>query len=602
MTDGTASALHPKYSLIHYVWKLLRLQVEITFSTFRAGRLRRKIGMILLYVGILIFAVFVFVVSWLLLWLLRSPDLAKFLAEQGQPSIAPFLESVPVLILAGSFLALMLSSFGVLLQALYLAGDMDFLLSAPVPVRAVFVSKQLQAILPNFGLVALFGLPVLLGLGASGGYNFLYYPMVVIVLALTALAAAGVSSFLVMGVVRVFPARRVAEVLGAVGAIVSILCSQSGNFINAMHPDYSKITGQQIPLDLITRFNSPWIPLSWPGRGLVDLGQGRWLSGILFLALTLVVMGGLFYLSLITAERLYYTGWARMQVGSRKKRTAAKPSVSPALAAAAPVRTAHISPLARFIPSPVLGIVGKDFLTLRRDPRSMSQLVTPLIVALVYGVFLLRPGAFPSSDTAGAPDWLLQGMQNVMVYGSVGLAMFVGWSLQSRLALMGFSQEGKNYWVLKCAPISTLRLVASKFLVAYVPALVLGWACMVVVSLLKSAPISILVFGLIVVALSVSGTAGINLAYGILGVNLTWEDPRRMNAGFSGCLSPLFSLIYLAVVAGLFIGPAMLLGAFGVPALAGQAVGLVLGGTFSVACAIIPLWLASRRVARIGES
>ncbi|MGD0807991.1 MAG: hypothetical protein ABSA10_11095, partial [Anaerolineales bacterium] len=198
--------------------------------------------------------------------------------------------------------------------------------------------------------------------------------------------------------------------------------------------------------------------------------------------------------------------------------------------------------------------------------------------------------------------WLLQGVQNVMVYGSVGLAMFVGWSLQSRLALMGFSQEGKSYWILKCAPISTLRLVAAKFLVAYVPALVLGWVCMVVVSLLKSAPISILVFGLIVVALSVSGTAGINLAYGILGVNLTWEDPRRMNAGFSGCLSPLFSLIYLAVDAGLFIGPAMLLGALGVPALAGQAVGLVLGGTFSLACAVIPLSLVSRRVVHIGEN
>ena len=89
MTDGAAGALPPKYSLIHYVWKLLRLQVEITFSTFRTGRLRRKIGMILLYVGILIFAIFVFVMSWLLLWLLRSPDLAQFLAEQGQPSIAP---------------------------------------------------------------------------------------------------------------------------------------------------------------------------------------------------------------------------------------------------------------------------------------------------------------------------------------------------------------------------------------------------------------------------------------------------------------------------------------------------------------------------------
>jgi hypothetical protein len=602
MSDETAGAVYTGHSLLHYVWKLLRLQVEITISTFRAGRLRRKIGMILLYLLIAAFAVFVFVMSWLLLSLLRSTDLAKILAEQGQPSLTPFLESVPVLILAGSFIALMISSFGVLLQALYLAGDMDFLLSAPVPVRAVFVSKQLQAILPNFGLVALFGLPVLFGLGASGGYNVFYYPLVVIVLALVALAAAGVSSFLVMGVVRVFPARRVAEVLGAVGAIVSILCSQSGNFLNAMHPDYSKISSQQLPLDLITRFNSPWIPLSWAGRGLVDFGQGRWLTGILFLVLTFALTGGLYFLSLTTAERLYYTGWARMQVGSRKKRSAAKLSASPALADAAPVRTAHASPLARFIPSPVLGIVGKDFLTLRRDPRSMSQLVTPLIVALVYGVFLLRPGALPSSETAGAPDWLLQGMQSVMVYGSVGLAMFVGWSLQSRLALMGFSQEGKNYWLIKCAPISTLRLVASKFLVAYVPALVLGWLCMLVVSLLKSAPISVFVFGLIVVALSISGTAGINLTYGIIGVNLKWEDPRRMNAGFSGCLSPLFSLIYLAVDAGLFIGPAMLLGAFGVPALAGQAIGLLLGGIFSLACAVIPLSLVSKRVVHIGEN
>jgi hypothetical protein len=249
----------------------------------------------------------------------------------------------------------------------------------------------------------------------------------------------------------------------------------------------------------------------------------------------------------------------------------------------------------------VLGLVGKDFLTLRRDPRSMSQLVTPLIVALVYGVFLLRPGGPDLSGRGEAPDWFLQGIQSVMGYASVGLAMFVGWSLQSRLALMGFSHEGKNYWMIKCAPISTFRLVLSKFLVAYTPALVLGWACMIVVSLLKSAPISVFIFGLIVVALSVSGTAGINLTYGILGVNLKWEDPRRMNAGFSGCLSPLFSILYLAIAAGLFIGPAMLLGAFGVPAIAGQAVGLVLGGAFSVGCTIIPLWLASRRVARIGE-
>jgi ABC-2 type transport system permease protein len=284
-----------------------------------------------------------------------------------------------------------------------------------------------------------------------------------------------------------------------------------------------------------------------------------------------------------------------MQAGGRKKRTAA------ARLAPAPARTAA-SPLAEFIPQPVLGMIGKDFLTLRRDPRSMSQLITPLIIGIVYGLFFLRSGAAPTVGPGGGPDMDLQVFKNIMVYGGVGLALFVSWSLQSRLALMGFSQEGKNYWILKSAPISSRRLIAAKFLVAYLPALVIGWVFMLVVSLLQHTPLGVLIFGLIVVAVSITGVAGINLSFGIAGVNLTWEDPRRMNSGFSGCLSIIASLGYLVVDATLFIGPSILLAVFGGPALAGEAIGLVLGVAFSLACAVIPLSLTSARVARIGEN
>ena len=95
------------------------------------------------------------------------------------------------MILAALFLGILFTSFGVLLQALYLSGDMDFLLTSPVPIRAVFVTKLLQAVLPNFGLIALFGLPVLFGLGFSEHYNFLYYPLVLLIMIALTLAAAG---------------------------------------------------------------------------------------------------------------------------------------------------------------------------------------------------------------------------------------------------------------------------------------------------------------------------------------------------------------------------------------------------------------------------
>jgi ABC-2 type transport system permease protein len=610
MTSAAAAAgwkepFHPERSLIRHVWKLLRLQLAITWSTFRAARLRRKIGTIIVALLVLIFAGAVFAGSWLLLGALRSPELAQILAEQNQPSLTPFLETVPVLILAGSFLGILLTSFGVLLSALYLSGDLDFLMAAPVPIRAVFVAKQLQAVLPNFGFIALFGLPVLFGLGASGGYNLLYYPMVVIVLALLALAAAGASSLLVMGVARIFPPRRVAEVIGAVGAIFSIICSQSGNFINAMRLDEQNLGPDQIPFAAITRFNAAWNPLSWPGRGLVELGEARILPALFFLGITIALTGGLFLLSLQVAERVYYSGWASMQAGGRKKRTAPKvrhPGVVPA-GTAAPVRTgAAAAFLAEFIPQPVMGMVRKDLLTLRRDPRNMGQLITPLIVGFMYLFIIFRSGGIPVEAQGDAPAWLMQLITTGMMYSNIGISLFVGWSLISRLGMMGFSQEGKNYWMLKTAPVGPVRLLMGKLLVAYLPGLVMSSLLMVIISLVRGVSIPVLLFGLAVVALSIVGAAGINVAFGVVGVNLTWEDPRKMNPGLSGCFSMLLSFLYMGVSVVLFFGPPMLLSALGLPELAGQVIGLLLGGAFSLGCAGIALGLVKNRVPRIGES
>jgi hypothetical protein len=315
VTVSISTSSRQEYSLWHYVLKLIRLRFLIYFSSLRRSTLRRKIGMALVLLLVIGGFAFVFFLSWLLLGFLRSPELSRSIGDTTQ-----LLQSVPVLVLAAAFLGILLTSFGVLLQALYLAGDMDFLLSAPLPIRAVFISKLLQAILPNFGLIALFSLPVLYGLGLSSHYNILYFPLVVVVLVVLALAAAGLSSLLVMGIARIFPARRVAEVLAFVGAIISLLCSQSGQIVNQL--DISQAARDQLPsqLGLISRLNTPISPLNWAGRALVDIGQGVWLSGLIYLVLTLGLTAAIFWFSLVTAERLYYTGWASLQTGGHRKR------------------------------------------------------------------------------------------------------------------------------------------------------------------------------------------------------------------------------------------------------------------------------------------
>ena len=577
----------PGSNLWFSVWKLLRLRGVIFVSGFRRARLRNKIGMVVVGVVLLAVLVAAFVFSFLVLNALRSPELAQVVSDPNR-----LLASIPVLVVTIAFLVILITSFGLLLQSLYLAGDMDFLLSSPLSIRAVFLSKLLQAILPNYALILLVGLPVLFGLGASQNYNFLYYPLVILVLTLLAFTAAGIASLVVMAVVRVFPARRVAEVLGFLVAIISIIWTQSGQLAN-----YAEISGDQAALALnqLGRINSPYSPLTWVGGGLVAIGQGRWLIGAGLISLTLVLTGSIFAMSLSTAERLYFSGWASVHISTRQAKRLRRRSPR------SPASLAFSTLIDRLLPAPVRAILAKDFLVLRRDLRSMSQLITPLIIGIVYAVMLVRSGGQPPAGRGEAPAVFMEVLTILMLYANVGISLFIGWGLLSRLAGMSFSLEGKQYWLLKSAPVSTTRLITGKYLVAYLPTLILCWAFLLIISLLQRVSLGTLAYSVVVVALTVAGVTGLNLALGVIGANFEWEDPRRISQGALGCLGALVSGFCLLVCMLFFFGPPTLFELFGSPPAVGRLIGIVLGSAASLCLIFVPLWLVRQRIPRLAE-
>ena len=107
---------------------------------------------------------------------------------------------------------------------------------------------------------------------------------------------------------------------------------------------------------------------------------------------------------------------------------------------------------------------------------------------------------------------------------------------------------------------------------------------------------------MMVVALCLAGATGINLAFGVLGANMSWEDPRQMIRGRMGLLSALVSLIYLPISLALFLGPGFLTAFLALPAWVGVAAGLVLGGSISLACALAPPRWVRQRVPGLGET
>ena len=584
----SASTPVPDLRVLPAVWKLMRLRLRITYNSFRHAKLSRKIGILILYLMLVGFGLFILLLSRLFLGFLQSPEIARY----SGIDLKSVLTSIPALILSAVFFGTLLTSFGVLLQALYLSGDMDFLIAAPIPIRAVFIVKLLQAVLPNFALLSLFGIPIFFGLGISNNYALVYYPLVVLVMIVLALAAAGLASLLVMLVVRILPPRRAAELLAFSGGMFGLVCSQLGNFTNSFGQDIN-ISGTRLA-GIVLLANTRWLPLNWAGQGLIALGESHWLSGVLLVGATLGFTIVTFWFALITAERWYYSGWAGMQVITRRKKPHTPRSVN--------AMTNHIGlRMARLVPSPVLGIVQKDFLTLRRDLRSLSQLISPIILGALYTLTIFRGSGEAPVESIEASSWFAQSFDIALAYSSVGMSLFVGWMILSRLAGMGFSQEGRNYWLLKAAPVHARHLLAAKFLVAYLPALGLGLVFLIVISVRDRLSALEFLYSLITLSMCQAGMAGILLSFGAAGANLTWDDPRRMNAGVLGCFGQIVAMIYLPFAFGLFIVPLGFARFFEFPIIYGYLFGLLIGSGATAICAYVPLWLVLKKVELLGE-
>jgi hypothetical protein len=75
-----------------------------------------------------------------------------------------------------------------------------------------------------------------------------------------------------------------------------------------------------------------------------------------------------------------------------------------------------------------------------------------------------------------------------------------------------------------------------------------------------------------------------------------------MNAGNMGCLGQVIAMAFLPLSFGLFIGPLFLVSVLQWPVIYGYLMGGIVGVAVSVVAAVLPPWLAQKRVSGLGES
>lgn len=523
---------------------ITRARLQIARNTFWRGKLSRKIALSLFLLVLLGGAFGLYTLMRVSVEALSSPSFKRMLerAAQDMPTLPtdplPFLHALPGLALFFALAVLVVTGLSSVLSSLYLSGDLDMLLIAPIPIRAVFVVKFLEGLVTPYLLLFLLIGPALMGFGMGLGYGPAYYGMLLLILLLFPLLPTGLAAILVLVLIRFVPARRAREIVSVIGGLFGAAWYLASQFSRQITENISEAQA----LNNMRRTDNLLLPSAWASRALIAAGEGLWsqlmLYGGLFTLASILIFG----LCLILSEKLYYVGWSNMasQEGKGRKSRSGQASIDQADRPTAKAWwTGLLSPASA-------AILAKDMLLFRRDLRNTQRLIFPLALAGFWTYQLIQGRAIATQGSG----MLSQGYS----LSSAGLAYLVCVSLSQALGGPGISREGRAFWLLKTAPINAWQILLSKGLLAYLPFPLIGLPMTLLVTTLQQLDLLSILRAAMLLLLVGFGATSLQLGFGAAFPRLDWENPQQQTTTRAGCLTSLATISYFAVTLGLVLG------------------------------------------------
>lgn len=328
---------------------------------------------------------------WVVTWTLLHVGAFVVLRRLGTDgAMDPRFAVVATIGLAAIAIFMLSSSLKASVLALFERGDLDLLLSSPLPSRSIFTVRLLGVILACAALyLFLFGPLVHVGL-VLGQFRWLG---VYVAIATMATLMACLGMLLTLALVRVLGARRtrvLAQVLSALAGALLFLLSQSFSLL-------SQTTDAGATERTLQRLaDSPWLapdsPLWLPGRAVL---------GDPLPALGMAVLGiAAFMLTVGLTHRFFVHG---LQQAASNERAPGKPAGVMRL---------------RFRRNLFDTIVVKEWRLIARDPQLISQVLLQLVYLVPLLFLVLRhndtpgPGigaglALLCSSLAGSLAWIV---------------------------------------------------------------------------------------------------------------------------------------------------------------------------------------------------
>lgn len=266
------------------------------------------------------------------------------------------LTGVASAVVAGLLLLMVATAMIAALRTFYDRGDLDLLLSAPVPRARVLAAKAVGVAVTVAAPFMLIVVPFALASALLGSPARLALVVMIAVLATLATAVALTVTSALIAAVGARRARVVAQLAAAAVGGLAFLVSQAPNLAPGLAGRAAATLGHRWPA-----------PLDWPGRAA--LGEPGPLAAMVALAVA--------------------AAWAAARLGARNLGTRE-----------ASVRTTARTTRPRFATGLTRVVVAKELRLLVRDPELITQVALRLIYLIPLGALVLR-GAGDGAGVAG---------------------------------------------------------------------------------------------------------------------------------------------------------------------------------------------------------
>jgi hypothetical protein len=489
---------------------LLRQRARLFWNRLAKGprRIRRLVG-----AGLTM----VFTVGFVVLAGLNAGALVERVARID-PVAA--VDALPVLLLGVAAITLV-TSLSSSFHHLFLAGDLELLLAAPVPMRSLFWLKVLEIWRDSLH-VLLFQSAALFGFGQSLRLPLAYYGLAVLVGVSLTLASTALGAMLTLALARV---RFGASVLGLSRILAILLFLPIGVLgvpaLGFGRNGFSLLLGQDTVRTATTTLRDlgpppAWAPTTWAAHLL--LGDE---AAVLSFGMLAAAGVGLFVTTQLVFEGLFQGGWERVRFAGPTRHQAAWVS-----------RRFHI-PGNRVPAGPILGLLQKDWRTLMRDPRwRTGTLVSLVALGLPAMTIILAGDPFPRSE------------HTLRFWFSMVPVPYLAYLFGSQQGAATLAYEGRNLVLLRAAPVGMWRILLAKVLGGLVLVIIVTWGATLALAFSHAGQLLETVAALLAATWLAVGATTAAVAGAALTADFEGDNPQRRVGWLGTIITSALSMFF----------------------------------------------------------